>query len=65
MDLFIHDRHTERKAETQAEGEAGSMEGADVGLNPESPGSRLGLNAALNKSLSHWGCPPKLILFFF
>ena len=26
--LFIHDRHTEREAETQAEGEADSMPGA-------------------------------------
>ena len=26
--LFIHERHTEREAETQAEGEAGSMQGA-------------------------------------
>ena len=26
--LFIHDRHTEREAETQAEGEAGSVQGA-------------------------------------
>ena len=25
---FIHERHTEREAETQAEGEAGSMQGA-------------------------------------
>ena len=27
-DLFIHESHTEREAETQAEGEAGSMQGA-------------------------------------
>ena len=26
--LFIHDRHTQREAETQAEGEAGSTQGA-------------------------------------
>ena len=26
--LFIHERHREREAETQAEGEAGSMQGA-------------------------------------
>ena len=26
--LFIHERHRERQAETQAEGEAGSMQGA-------------------------------------
>ena len=27
-DLFIHERQRERKAETQAEGEAGSLHGA-------------------------------------
>ena len=26
--LFMHERHTEREAETQAEGEAGSTQGA-------------------------------------
>ena len=26
--LFIHDRHRKRETETQAEGEAGSMQGA-------------------------------------
>ena len=35
--------HTKREAETQAEGEAGSMEKADVGLHPGFPGSRPGL----------------------
>ena len=34
--LFIHERHTE--AETQAEGEAGSMQ-PNVGLDPGTPGS--------------------------
>ena len=29
--LFIHERHREREAETQAEGEAGSMQGARCG----------------------------------
>ena len=32
-------RDTEREAETQAEGEAGSMQGAHVGLDPRTPGS--------------------------
>ena len=41
---------TEREAETQAEGEAGSMQGEpDVALNPGSPGSRPGLKATLNR----------------
>ena len=49
--LFIHERQRdrERKEETQAEGEAGSMLGADVGLNFWSPGSCPGLKAALNR----------------
>ena len=29
--LFIHERHTQREVETQAEGEAGSMQGARCG----------------------------------
>ena len=29
--LFIHERHTEKEAETQAEREAGSMQGARHG----------------------------------
>ena len=32
-------RDTQREAETQAEGEAGSCKGPDVGLNPGNPGS--------------------------
>ena len=44
--LFIYDSHTEREAETQAEGEAGSMHREpDVGFNPGSPGSRPGPKA--------------------
>ena len=35
-------------AETQAEGEAGSMQGPDVGFNPGAPGSGPGLKAVLN-----------------
>ena len=35
--------HTEREAETQAEGEAGSMHREpDVGFNPGSPGPKTG-----------------------
>ena len=41
-------RHTHTEAETQAEGEAGSMQGAR--LDPGSPGSGPGLKAALNHS---------------
>ena len=42
-------RDTEREAETQAEGEAGSHKEPNVGLDPESPGSRPWLKAALNR----------------
>ena len=44
----MRDTQRERKAETQAEGEAGSMQEPDVGLNPRSPESRLGPRQALN-----------------
>ena len=39
--VFIHDRHREREAETQAEGEAGSLQEPNAGLDPGSgiPGS--------------------------
>ena len=51
-------RDTQREAETQAEGEAGSMhrEPDDVGLDPRSPGSRPGPKAGA-KPLRHPGIP--------
>ena len=50
----------EREAETQAEGEAGSMHGEpDVGLDPGSPGSGPGLQAVLN------GCATGAARFLF
>ena len=57
--FFIYDRHTvrEREAETQAEGEAGSLHQApDVGVDPGSPGSRPGPKAGA-KPLRHPGSP--------
>ena len=57
--FFIYDSHTERarEAETQAEGEAGSMHREpDVGFDPESPGSRPGPKAG-TKPLHHPGIP--------
>ena len=48
----------EREAETQAEGEAGSMHREpDVGFDPRSPGSRPGPKAGA-KPLRHPGIPP-------
>ena len=44
--LFMRDTQKEREAETQVEGEAGSM--PDVGLDPKSPESGPGLKAVLN-----------------
>ena len=36
----MRDTEKEREAETQAEGEAGSLRGSYVGLHPRAPGSR-------------------------
>ena len=57
--LFIYDSHTEREkqAETQPEGEAGSMHREpDVGFDPGSPGSRPGPKARA-EPLRHPGIP--------
>ena len=54
--------HREREAETQAEGEAGSMHWEpDMGFDPGSPGSRPGAKAGA-KLLHHPGIP--VFLFF-
>ena len=45
----MRDTERERETETQAEGETGSSREPNVGLDPRSPGSRLGLKAALNR----------------
>ena len=36
--LFIHERHTQREAETQVEGEAGSLRGAQCGTRSQDSG---------------------------
>ena len=55
----------EREAETQAEGEAGSMHREpDVGFDPGSPGSRPGPKAGA-KPLRHPGIPSFFFFFFF
>ena len=47
--MIVTERERQREAETQAEGEAGSLcKEPDVGLDPGSPGSCPGLKAALN-----------------
>ena len=52
----------EREADTQAEGEAGSMHREpDVGFDPGSPGSRPGPKAG-TKPLRHSGIPKKYLL---
>ncbi|CAD7681113.1 unnamed protein product [Nyctereutes procyonoides] len=61
INILFHfeEGHTERKreAETQAEGEAGSMHREpDVGFDPGSPGSRPGPKAGA-KPLRHPGIP--------
>ena len=51
--------HREKEAETQAEGEAGSMHREpDVGFDPGSPGSCPGPKAAA-KLLRHPGIPTR------
>ena len=37
--FYLFMRDTEREAETQAKGEAGSMQEPDMGLDPRTPGS--------------------------
>ena len=49
-------RDTQREAETQAEGEAGSCGEPDVGLDPRTPGSRCELKADA-QPLSHPSTP--------
>ena len=54
-------RDTEREAETQTEGEVGSMQGAHVGLNPWTTGSRHQPKADA-QPLSH---PGVLVIMFY
>ena len=52
----MRDRERERAVETQAEGEAGSMQGAQCGTRSQV--SRITPWAEGHaKPLSHWGCP--------
>ena len=47
--MIVTHTEREREAETQADGEAGSMHrGPDVGFDPGSPGSHPGLKVVLN-----------------
>ena len=58
--LFIKDTGNKRETETQAEGEAGSMQGA--GRGTRSQVSRITPRAAGGaKPLSHRGCPERII----
>ena len=54
--IYLFTRDTQREAETQAEGEAGSLRGGepDVGLDPRTPGSPPELKADA-QPLSHPG----------
>ena len=67
----MRDTEKDREAETQVEGEAGSMQGArrgtrcrepNVGLDPGTPGSRPGLKAG-TQPLSHPGIPLRCSLY--
>ena len=56
---------TQREAETQAEGEAGSVHwDPDVGFDPGSPGSHPGPKAGA-KPLRHPGIPVNFLLLIF
>ena len=59
-DFFLkfiqRERKREREAETQAEEKQASCREPDVGLDPGSPGSRPGLQAALNHCTT-WAAP--------
>ena len=57
--LFIHERHTDRKAETQAEGEAGSCGEPDMGFDPRTLGSEPKADA------QPWSHPDSQISLFF
>ena len=60
--MIVTEREREHEAETQAEGEAGSMHREpDGGFDPRSPGSRPGPKAGA-KPLRHPGIP---VLFCF
>ena len=52
----------DREAETQAEGEAGSMQGAWRGTRSRVSRIMSGAEGG-TKPLSHWGCPVLQILF--
>ena len=54
--IYLFMRDTEREAETQVEGEAGSLRGARCRLNPKSLGSHSELEADA-QPLSHPGIP--------
>ena len=61
--LFMIVTQREREAETQAEGEAGSMHREpDVGLDPGSPGSRLGPKAGAPNRCATQGSRSEKIL---
>ena len=62
--MIVTQRERE-EAETQAEGEAGSMyREPDVGFDPGSSGSRAGPKAGA-KPLRHPGIPGNMFFFFF
>ena len=50
--IYLLMKDTLREAETQAEGEAGSTQGALYGARSCMPWAKAGA-----KVLSHWGCP--------
>ena len=58
--MIVTERERDREAETQAEGEAGSLHRANVGCDPKTPGSRPEPKADA-QTLSHPGAPINIV----
>ena len=56
LKLFIYERHSEREAETQAEGEASSMQEAQCRIQTQVSRIRPWAEGGA-KLLNHLGCP--------
>ena len=61
--LFMRDTHTDAEEQTQAEGEAGSMQGARHGTQSQVSRIRPCAEGGA-KPLSHPGCPVRIYLLY-
>ena len=60
--IYSWETHREREAETQAEGETGSVQGAQRGTRSQISRIRPWAEGGA-KPLSHWGCPKNWFLY--